>query len=64
MNNYGIIFYRNYNNNLLKSYGIVLKEKPSKLKEKGYIIPKNLVMYILKIINISLVINLILYFPF
>lgn len=64
MNNYGIIFYRNYNNNLLKSFDIVLKEKPSKLKEKGYFIQKNLVMYILKIINISFVINLILYFPF
>lgn len=40
MNNYGIIFYRNYNNNLLKSFDIVLKDKPSKWKEKGYIIPK------------------------
>lgn len=42
MNNYGIIFYRNYNNNLLKSYGIVLKEKPSQLKEKGYFIKKKI----------------------
>lgn len=62
LNNYVINFKRNYYNNLLKSYDIVLKEKPSKFKEMGYLVPKKLVMYILNIFNLSLVINLFFIF--